>query len=148
MRRLLPWLLVCVTLAGCAAMYPRVERTPRLLTCDGSAACVVPVGVACSRFYGCRLSVDDEVVLVKGRGKSVDIVWRLAGDTPAQFAANGIVLDSTEFQCGARGETREFVCTDRHTDFGVFKYRINVSVPDSLFGPRGVPPLDPWVINN
>ena len=137
-----------VLVAGCAAMYPRVESSPRLLTCDGSTPCVVPVGVACSRFYGCRLHVDDEVVLVLGRGKPVDIVWRLTGDTPAAFAANGIVLDHSDFRCAERKETREFACTDSHGDFGVFKYRINVTVPASLFGPRGVPSLDPWIVNN
>jgi len=149
MKRFLPWALVtCTTLAGCAAMYPRVETAPRLLTCDGSSACVVPVTVRCSRFYGCRLLVDDEVVLVKGRGKPVDILWRLAGDTPAQFPDNGIVLDSGDFQCRARPETHEFACTDRHAGFGVFKYRINVTVPETPFGPRGVPSLDPWIVND
>lgn len=142
------WAVACILLTGCAAIYPRVERTPRLLTCDGSAACVVPVNVACSRFYGCRLSVDEEVVLVKGRGKPVDIVWRLAGDTQARFPGNGIVLDDVDFRCAPRAEAREFACRDQHRDFGVFKYRINVTVPDSLFGPRGVPSLDPWIVNN
>ena len=148
MKRLLASSVACLLLAGCAAMYPRVETTPRLLTCDGSAACVVQVAVSCSRFYGCRLSVDDEVVLVKGRGRPIDIVWRLVGDTPAQFPGNGIVLDSSDFQCGGRPETREFACTDRHPGFGIFKYRINVTVPESLFGPRGVPALDPWIVND
>ena len=149
MRMPIPLSVVaCALLAGCAAMYPRVESTPRLLTCDGSAPCVVPVNVACSRFYGCTLSIDEEVVLVQGRGKSLDIVWRLAGDTPAQFPDNGIVLDSADFRCRPRPETHEFVCTDRHSDFGVFKYRVNVTVPESVFGPRGVPSLDPWVVNN
>lgn len=149
MRKSIPLSVVaCVLLAGCAAMYPRVERAPRLLTCDGSVACVVPVTVACSRFYGCALSVDDEVVLVQGRGKPIDIVWRLAGDTPAQFPGNGIVFDNADFQCRPQPEAREFACTDRHSDFGVFKYRINVTVPGSPFGPRGAPSLDPWVVNN
>ena len=148
MKTILPlWLAACA-LAGCAGMYPRVESTPRLLACDGATPCVVPVTVSCARFYGCRLSVDDEVVLVKGRGKPVDIVWRLVGDTPSQFPSNGIVLDNDAFQCRARPETREFACTDRHADFGVFKYRINVTVAESPFGPRGVPSLDPWIVNN
>jgi hypothetical protein len=141
-------IVACMLLAGCAAMYPRVEPAPTLLICDGTSACVVPVNVACSRFYGCRLIVDNEVVLVAGRGKPQDIVWRLAGETQAQFPSNGIVLDDTHFRCRAKPETREFVCTDQHADFGVFKYRINVTVPQSLFGPRGVSSLDPWVVNN
>jgi hypothetical protein len=147
MRPLLSPIVACVLLAGCAAMYPRVEPAPTLLTCDGSSACVVPVNVACSRFYGCRLIVDNEVVLVEGRGKPQDIVWRLVGETQAQFPANGVVLDHADFQCRAKPQTREFVCTDRHADFGVLKYRINVTVPQSLFGARGVPSLDPWIVN-
>jgi hypothetical protein len=148
MNRILPLPLAGLLLAGCAAMYPRVESSPRLLTCDGTSACIVPVKVTCSRFYGCRLSVDDEVVLVRGRGKPVDIAWRLVGDTPSQFPSDGIVVESSEFRCGARPETREFACTDVHAVFGVFKYRINVTVPESLFGPRGVPSLDPWIVND
>ena len=148
MRKLLPTIVACALLAGCAAMYPRVEPARTLLTCDGTKACVVPVNVACSRFYGCRLVVDDEVVLVEGRGKPQEIVWRLVGDTQAQFPANGVVLDDADFTCGAKPQTREFACTDLHMKFGVFKYRINVAVPQSLFGPRGVPSLDPWIVNN
>jgi hypothetical protein len=30
----------------------------------------------------------------------------------------------------------------------VFKYRVNVTVPGSAFGPRGAPVLDPWIVNN
>jgi hypothetical protein len=148
MRKSLSPIVACLLLSGCAAMYPRVEPTPTLLSCDGSKACVVPVNVACSRFYGCRLIVDNDLIVVESdRGKAQDIVWRLVGETQAQFPSNGIVLDNTDFQCRPKPETREFVCTDRHAGFGVFKYRINVTVPQSLFGPRGVPSLDPWIVN-
>ena len=41
----------------------------------------------------------------------------------------------------------KFVCKDAHPDFGIFKYSVNVTVKDSLFGPRGVQSLDPWVVN-
>jgi len=94
------------------------------------------------------LSVDYDLVLVKGRGKSTNIVWHLTGDSGASFPSNGIVLDSGEFQCSAKLETKEFACADKHVDFGVFKYRINVIVPQGVFGPRGVPSLDPWIVND
>jgi hypothetical protein len=58
------------------------------------------------------------------------------------------VLDHADFQCGPKPETREFTCSDRHADFGVLKYRINVTVPQSLFGPRGVPALEAWIVND
>ena len=135
-------------LAGCAAMHPPVERTSAKLACDSGRECVVNVDVTCERFYGCRLAVDHDLVLVMGRGKPTSIVWRLAGESGARFTSNGIVLDSSDFDCAAGPETKEFKCTDRHGDFGVFKYRVNVSVPQSPFGPRGVPSLDPWIVND
>jgi hypothetical protein len=139
--------VACTLVAGCAGMHPRPPREAKLQHCQGSAACAVEVKVECERFFGCDLDVDYDLVLVEERGKRVDIVWRLSGDTGARFPASGVVLDSTEFECGPRADGREFACTDKHSDFGVFKYRINVTVPQSLFGPRGVPSLDPWIVN-
>lgn len=138
----------CTLLTACAGMHPRPARESKQATCETGSACVIEVKVDCDRFYGCDLSVDYDLVLVKGRGKSAELVWRLAGDAGARFGTNGIVLDSSEFQCGPRAEMREFACTDRHADFGIFKYRVNVTVPKSLFGPRGVPSLDPWIVND
>jgi len=140
--------IACALLTGCAALYPRTETVSKQRTCDGGDACVIAVNVACARFYGCELSVDYDLVLVKGRGKSTNIVWRLTGDAGASFPSNGIVLDHSEFQCSAKPETKEFACADKHADFGVFKYRINVVVPQGVFGPRGVPSLDPWIVND
>jgi hypothetical protein len=140
--------LACALLAGCAAMYPRTERGSKQQDCGSEKECVIAVNVACTRFYGCEVSVDSDLILVKGRGNRTSIVWRLAGDNAASFPSNGVVLDSSEFECGAKPETKEFTCSDKHSTFGVFKYRINVTVPESLFGPRGVPSLDPWIAND
>ena len=140
--------VACSLLVGCAALYPRTETVSKQRDCESGGTCVIAVNVACTRFYGCELSVDYDLILVKGRGKSMNIVWRLTGDPGASFPSDGFVLDSGEFQCSARPETKEFACADKHTDFGVFKYRINVTVPESVFGPRGVPSLDPWIVNN
>lgn len=140
--------VACSLLVGCASLYPRTETAAKQRECAGDDVCAIAVDVACKHFYGCQLSVEYDLVLVKGRGKSTNIVWRLTGDAGASFPSNGIVLDSSEFQCGPKPETKEFACSDKHVDFGVFKYRINVNVPQSLFGPRGVPSLDPWIVNN
>jgi hypothetical protein len=140
--------IACSLLAGCASLYPRIETAAKQRECAGDDVCAIAVDVACTRFYGCRVSVDYDLVLVKGRGKSTNSVWRLTGDAGASFPSNGIVLDSNEFQCGPKPETKEFACSDKHADFGVFKYRINVTVPQSLFGPRGAPSLDPWIVND
>ncbi|MDQ2916777.1 MAG: hypothetical protein M3R40_06405 [Pseudomonadota bacterium] len=140
--------VTCALLVGCAAMYPRIERASKQQDCASGNECIIAVNVACTRFHGCELSVDADLILVKERGKSTNIVWRLTGDTGASFPSNGVVVDSSEFECGAKPETKEFTCSDKHADFGVFKYRINVTVPESLFGARGVPSLDPWIVNN
>lgn len=136
-------LLVC----GCAPLSPREPHASKQLDCDGAKACTVAVDVACSHFYGCELKVDYDLILVRGRGKSVDIDWVLTGEPGAEFAGNGIVLDDTQFKCRPK-EKKGYVCSDSHSDFGVFKYTINVTVPSSAFGPRGVPSLDPWIVNN
>ena len=150
MRRHASWMVVMASalLAGCAAMHPRSEHAGKRLDCEGGGECVVTVNVACLHFYGCDVSLDYDLLLVQGRGRRTDIVWRLTGDADAEFPANGIVLDDTEFECKPVPEKKQFGCADKHSDFGVFKYRINVTVPESLFGPRGVPPLDPWIVND
>jgi hypothetical protein len=140
-------LAACVLVAGCAAMHPRVVHEAKQKTCDGAGPCTIEVSVDCDRFYGCDLYVDYDLVLVEGPGRRTDIVWRLGGDTRARFAMNGIVVPSSDFECGPRADGREFACSDKHPEFGIFKYRVNVTVPDSLFGPRGVPSLDPWIVN-
>lgn len=135
-------------LAGCSGMQPRIEHAAKQQECDEGKACVIGINVACTRFYGCELSVDYDLTLVKGRGKPLTIVWRLAGESGARFPSDGIVVESSEFRCAPKPETNEFMCEDKHSDFGVFKYRINVAVPQSLFGARGVSALDPWIVNN
>ena len=139
-------LIACVMLGGCMLMQPRVEKTARKLDCDGSKDCTVVVTVSCTRFHACDLSVDYDLILVLGRNKQVDIHWTLEGEKGVEFAANGIVIESSVFDCKAEGKDK-FSCKDKHPDFGVFKYSINVTVKDSVFGPRGVPSLDPWVVN-
>ena len=146
-KALWPSVVACALIAGCAAMHPRVVHESKQKTCAGGSTCAIEVGVDCDRFYGCDLYVDYDLVLVEDRGKQTEIVWRLAGDTAARFATNGVVVPSSDFECGPRADGREFACSDKHPEFGIFKYRVNVSVPNSAFGPRGVPSLDPWIVN-
>jgi hypothetical protein len=140
--------IACVVVAGCATMHPAIHRSAKKLDCDGSKACVVTVTVDCLHYLGCDIWVDYDLVFVAGKNNKVDIRWQLAGEKGAQFAANGIALDSAVFQCAPDGEGKDkFVCRNAHPDFGIFKYSVNVTVKDSLFGPRGVQSLDPWVVN-
>jgi len=106
------------------------------------------VTVNCLHYLGCEIYVDYDLVFVAGKNNKTDIRWKLAGEKGAEFAANGIAFDSSVFQCSPEAEGKDkFVCRNAHPDFGIFKYSVNVTVKDSLFGPRGVQSLDPWVVN-
>jgi len=137
------WVLIAIafaTLAGCAVPGPRGERTESKLTCDGAKKCEVNVAVDCTA-GGCELSVDHQLIVVIDKRKD-DITWTLPGSSEFSFAENGIVFpDSAEFGCKSDGP-RRFVCSNRHSKFGAWKYAIR------LTGPRTVPVLDPWVIND
>ncbi len=145
MRALWSAVISCMLLIGCSAMYPHAEKVSGKLDCDGTSACTVTVAVKCTQFYGCDASVDYDVVVV-GEKKNVDIEWQLRAEPGFEFAGNGIVLDNADFDCKAQGKDK-FRCSDRHSGFGVFKYTVNITAPKSAFGPRGVPSLDPWVVN-
>lgn len=141
--------VVCALLAGCAAMHPRVERKAMKQECESDKKCTVTVTVTCDTSIflpGCTMSVDYDLIVVNDRHKTTSIDWVLSSNVGAEFASNGIVLDNEQFRCPKR-EKKAFTCTDQPNDFGVFKYAINVTVPDGPFGPRGVPSLDPWVVN-
>jgi hypothetical protein len=134
-------------LTSCAIIQPRVEHAAKKLECDGSNDCTVVVNVACPRYFSCDLTVDYDVVVVLGRNRQVDIRWKIAGERQAEFADNGIVLDNSSFECRPEGKDA-YMCRDKHPDFGVFKYAINLTIKDSAFGPRGVQSLDPWIVNH
>lgn len=139
--------LSCALLAGCAPMQPRDDKMSQKTDCDGSKACTVTVAVSCNWFQRCTASVDYDIVVVAEK-KTIDIDWQLAADPGFEFAANGIVLDNRDFDCKPQGKGKvKFKCTDTNSGFGVFKYTVNITAPGSAFGPRGVPSLDPWVVN-
>lgn len=132
-------LVAIIVLAGCATP-PEKPRTSSKLECDGGRKCEVAVSVNCS-IAGCQLSVEHDLVVVLEK-KQVDIVWLLPQDSEYAFAQRGIEFkESRDFDCKADGP-RRFVCRDRHSKFGAWKYAISVT------GPKTVPPLDPWVIND
>ena len=140
-------LIVCLFLSGCAFLHPRIQKVAKKLDCDGTRECTIPVTIDCGRYFECDLSVEYDVVAVTGnRNQQVDIRWKLAGEKQAEFPGNGIAIDNAAFECKPEGKDA-FVCRDRHPDFGVFKYAVNVTIKDSPFGPRGVQSLDPWIVN-
>ena len=128
----------CFVLLGCASA-PGIRQQSKI-TCDGSAKCEVKVMVDCSS-AGCQVSVDHDLVVVIDK-KQLDIAWLLPNGSEYTFPENGVAfVDSKDFECKADGKLK-FVCKDKHSKFGAWKYTINVT------GPRTVPPLDPWVIND
>ena len=138
--------LAVIGLAGCTLLNPRVSTPAKKLDCEAGNACSVVVSVECPRYFECDMRVDYDLVFVQARDQ-VDIRWVLRGEPGAEFAANGIVIDNSAFECRAEAKDA-FVCRDRHPEFGIFKYAIHVTVKDSVFGPRGVQSLDPWIVNH
>lgn len=138
--------IACVLLVGCGAMHPRVEKVSKKLDCDGTRACLVTVTVACKWLYDCDATVDYDLVVVAEK-KKIDIDWQLAAEPGFVFAGNGISIDSADFDCKPQGKDR-FKCSDANSGFAVVKYSVNITASNSAFGPRGVPAIDPWVINH
>ena len=139
----------CALVAGCTTMHPRVERScektrlRRQQGVHGDRHRELPALPGLRRVGRLRPRV-------RRRQEQADRTF--AGSSSAkracEFAANGIAFDSSVFQCSPESEGKDkFVCKDAHPDFGIFKYSVNVTVKDSLFGPRGVQSLDPWVVN-
>ena len=131
-------IVVCAVLVACATNPFGVEG--RTLRCQGQN-CNVQVSVSCSLSVFCIASVDSETVEVS-RGNSPNITWQLisAGYT---FPSNGIVFASGagQFECHVEANGRRFMCHNKHTKPGKYKYTINIT------GSPAVPPLDPFVDN-
>ena len=138
----------CALVAGCTTMHPRVERVAKKLDCDGSKECTVTVTVNCLHYLGCDVSVDYDLVFVAGKNRQTDIRWKLVGEKGVEFAANGIRSTARCSSAHPRAKARtSSSARTRIPVFGIFKYSVNVTVKDSLFGPRGMQSLDPWVVN-
>lgn len=123
-------------------MKPHVEKK---LDCNGAGECKVVVTVSC---WGtptvCATSLDYDVVVVRSQR---DIKWTLVAPGGYAFPENGIdvqgdaTADASDFNCMRTGGDG-FLCKDKDSKFGVFKYTVNVS------GPVPPPPYDPWIVNN
>jgi len=113
----------------------------KLLRCQGQN-CDVQVAVSCSLGAFCTAFVDSETVQVP-RGNSPNITWQLMSPGYT-FPSNGIVIPDggNEFvDCRVEANGRRFMCHDKHTRPGKYKYTVNIT------GSPAVPPLDPFVDN-
>ncbi len=133
-------LVACFAFSGCVQL-PLGPGDGKKLACTGPQ-CKVQVSVDCVALMFCRISVDNNTVNVP-RGNSPVIEWEVV--TPGYaFTDNGIAISAggDEFMCRPMGaDRRRFMCNDRHTKPGDYKYTI------TLTGLPTVLPLDPWIAN-
>jgi hypothetical protein len=139
-----------VALGGCA-MEPRRMAPPPIKAakvkagkCDNKKdECVVSVSVTFTS-AGAALEVDPEFVAISTDRKGKPITWTIATPGYGFDVKNGIVIldmpTADEFKC--RPDKAGFVCDNKHSQFGIYKYAINV------VGPDGPVTLDPFVIND
>jgi hypothetical protein len=138
-------LVACFAFSGCVQL-PLGPGDGKKLACGpaGPAGpqCKVLVSVDCVALMFCKIAVDSDTVNVPP-GISPVIEWEVV--TPGYaFTDNGIAISAggDEFMCHAQGaDRRRFMCNDRHTKPGNYKYTI------TLTGIPTVLPLDPWIAN-
>jgi hypothetical protein len=135
--------LLAVAMAGCAKM----ERS-------AAPAADKPV-VSVS---GTRISVDPEPLrFTRASGNNITIIWRIADGQPFRFAgANGIRIDGEQVaggvrreqteivECRVTGNGKQFLCLNRNTRPGTYKYTINLETSEG----KALPPFDPQIINS
>jgi hypothetical protein len=137
----------CLPIAACfigaCAQMPGALPPPspppgaKVLQCD--AACTVQVSVKCDAYVFCSIEPDNDWIRV-GPGKSPVITWELM-TSGYRFSDGGIAFPAASpFTCQAEGN-RRFMCNDRHSEKGTYKYTITV------IGFPFVLPKDPWVEN-
>ena len=129
-------------LMGCAYPWPRVTSTA---DCTGNA-CRVVVSVEELDSRGCVPDAIPDTLNVTAKG-AVVIKWEF--DTASEskgyrFPNDGIVfVDASQFECALAEQGKKFVCTDKNSNPGTYKYTINV-----IKGPANCTPRDPSVVNN
>jgi hypothetical protein len=132
MRKIIFAVAPALMLAGCPALQPKL----------GSQQIDVNVMVQPG---GRGIGVDREPIYVHERNGDVPIVWNVA-TSGYEFTANGIEIinGGSEFNCSKKGPV-VFVCIDRYTKPGTYKYVIRLQGSGSAATP---PTLDPTVVNN
>lgn len=116
------------------------------------------------KLVGSQVSVDPPTLHFRSSQGAVPIRWTLDGPAGAKFADDGIVIegevtDGTRevrpnlplnrqqrevVDCRIQPGGRDFMCLNRNTRPGVYKYTVKLIAPD---GTR-LPPLDPMLVND
>lgn len=141
-RTLLTAALSGAFLLGCAYQFPKDLTTAQ---CTGNA-CRVSVDVAEHEIGGCKPYPTPDTLSVAVTGATV-IKWDMELLTVRKgyrFPANGIVFDdASQFECSGPAEDgKQFVCTDKNSQPGTYKYTVNV-----VKGSTPCTANDPYIIN-
>ena len=135
---------VCgLVLLGCTSALPRVATTA---DCRAQE-CRVAVSVTTSVPAVCRATTVPSTLHVRSRGASV-IAWDLEAASEHagyRFPPNGIVFNDPqgEFDCQSANQGMKFMCNNKHSKSGDYKYTVNV-----VRGSTSCIPLDPMIIND
>ena len=78
-------------------------------------------------------------------GAPTTLEWRLSRWGSLTFARDGIVVHDApegEFRCAPAEDAKVFLCEDRYSRPGRYKYSVHV-----LEDGKPLPPLDPFIVN-
>jgi len=130
-------------ISACAQMPGGPPPSPppgaRILKCD-TPTCAVKVSIKCEVYVFCKIEPDNDVIQV-GRGNSPQLTWEIT-TSGYTFSDSGIAFPAgSPFTCNRAEGGRRFMCNDRHSEPGTYKYTITV------MGFPFVLPKDPWVDN-
>lgn len=141
-RTLLTAVLSGSALLGCAYHFPKDLTTAQ---CTANT-CRVAVDVAEHEIGGCKPYPEADTLEVASHGAAV-IQWDMELYTQTKgyrFPADGIVFDDpSQFECsGPADNGTKFICTDKHSQAGTYKYTVRV-----VKGSSGCTPNDPYIVN-
>ena len=130
-------------IGGCAQMpgMAPLSAPPGATILDCSTpACTVKVSVKCEAYVFCWIETDNDWIKVR-RGNAPVITWEIV-TSGYTFSDAGISFPSgSPFTCNPAEGKRRFMCNDRHSEPGTYKYTV------TLIGFPFVLPKDPFVSN-
>ena len=132
------WLMsACAQIPGTTPPGP--PPGARILNCN-TPTCAVKVSIKCEAYIFCSIEPDNDWVQVR-RGNSPELTWEIA-TAGYTFSDTGISFPTgSPLMCRPVEGKRRFICNDRHSEPGIYKYTITVS------GFPFVLPKDPWIEN-
>jgi hypothetical protein len=131
--------LICACAQMPGAQPPSPPLDARILKCE-TPTCAVKVSIKCEAYVFCWIEPDNDWIQVRP-GNSPEISWEIV-TSGYTFSDAGIAFPAgSPFTCHPAEGKRRFMCNDRHSERGTYKYTI------TLIGFPFVLPKDPWVEN-